>query len=56
LQPPNEYLPPWLPVDEQAGLVGYVIFFGPVAVGTALLIVAGRQAFGRLISPKENSS
>jgi hypothetical protein len=35
-----EILPGWLPVDEQAGPVGYVLFFGPVvaaALGLALL-------------------
>lgn len=32
-------LPAWLPVDEQAGAVGYVIFFAPLAVA-ALTVFA----------------
>ena len=31
-------LPTWLPVDEQAGPLGYLIFFGPIAVGAIVLI------------------
>jgi hypothetical protein len=41
LEPRREILPAWLPVDEQAGPVGYVLFFGPVvaaALGLALLV------------------
>ncbi len=35
-------LPDWLPVDEQAGPLGYLIFFGPVTVGVlALLALLG---------------
>lgn len=30
-------LPEWLPVDEQAGPLGYLIFFGPIAVGAVAL-------------------
>jgi hypothetical protein len=46
LPPPNEFFPAWLPVDEQAGLVGYLMFFGPVAVALALLIVVGQKVIG----------
>ena len=41
LEPNRDFLPGWLPVDEQAGPVGYVLFFGPVvaaALGLALLV------------------
>lgn len=31
-------LPDWLPVDEQAGPLGYVLFFGPLTVATLALI------------------
>ena len=31
------FLPDSLPVDEQAGVVGYLLFFGPVAAGIVLL-------------------
>ena len=37
LPPPNDFLPDWLPNDEQAGFVGYLLFFGPVAAGVVLL-------------------
>jgi hypothetical protein len=40
LEPSKEFLPGWLPVDEQAGPIGYALFFGPVlagAVGLAFL-------------------
>ena len=47
LPPPNDFLPDWLPVDEQAGLVGYLLFFGPVAAGVVLLVVVGRKAHRR---------
>jgi hypothetical protein len=45
LPPPNDLLPDWLPIDEQAGLVGYLLFFGPIAAGVVLLILAGRKVF-----------
>ena len=32
-QAPEEVLPGWLPVDEQAGPLGYVIFFGSIVAG-----------------------
>jgi hypothetical protein len=48
LEPTAEFLPAWLPVDEQAGPVGYLLFFGPVAAATALLIFVGRKVFRRL--------
>lgn len=47
------FLPAWLPVDEQAGPLGYLMFFGPVAVGGAALFavfrrfVRGRRAAAR---------
>jgi hypothetical protein len=47
LQPPNDFLPDWLPVDEQAGPIGYLMFFGPVAAAMALLIVVGHKVFRR---------
>ena len=47
LEPAKEFLPGWLPVDEQAGLVGYLLFFGPIAAGVALLIVVGRKILKR---------
>jgi hypothetical protein len=47
LEPAKEFLPGWLPVDEQAGLVGYLLFFGPIAAGVVLLIVVGRKALKR---------
>jgi hypothetical protein len=47
LQAPPDSLPPWLPVDEQAGPVGYLMFFGPLAVAVTLLIVVGRKTFRR---------
>ena len=45
LEPTTDLLPAWLPVDEQAGFVGYLLFFGPVTAATALLIFVGRKAF-----------
>ncbi|WP_104106189.1 hypothetical protein [Nocardioides sp. 616] len=38
-------LPEWLPVDEQAGPLGYLIFFGPIAVGALALftVLRGRH-------------
>jgi hypothetical protein len=47
LEPAKEFLPSWLPVDEQAGLVGYLLFFGPLAAGVVLLIVLGRKVLQR---------
>ena len=35
-------LPAWLPVDEQAGPLGYLLFFGPIALGLGVLIVGLR--------------
>jgi hypothetical protein len=48
LEPTTDRLPAWLPVDEQAGFVGYLLFFGPVTAAMALLIFVGRKAFRRL--------
>jgi hypothetical protein len=47
LQAPPDFLPPWLPVDEQAGPVGYLMFFGPVAAAMAFLIVVGHKVLRR---------
>ena len=47
LEPAKEFLPDWLPVDEQAGLVGHLLFFGPIAAGVALLIVVVRKVLKR---------
>jgi hypothetical protein len=47
LEPVKEFLPSWLPVDEQAGLVGYLLFFGPIAAGVVLLIVVVRKVLKR---------
>lgn len=47
------FLPAWLPVDEQAGPLGYLSFFGPIAVGGVTLFavfrrfVRGRRAAAR---------
>lgn len=35
-------LPAWLPVDERAGRLGYLLFFGPIAIGLAILTVVLR--------------
>lgn len=44
-------LPAWLPVDEQAGPLGYLIFFGPIAVGALVLFAMLRGvARRRLVS------
>jgi hypothetical protein len=48
-----DFLPPWLPVDEQAGPVGYLMFFGPVAAAITLLIVVGRKTFRRFTREHE---
>ena len=37
------FLPKWLPVDEQAGPVGYLLFFGPLAAAILLLAVIARK-------------
>lgn len=34
---PEEVLPAWLPVDEQAGPLGYLLLFGPIAVGSMVM-------------------
>jgi hypothetical protein len=44
LQPSQEYLPGWLPVDEQAGPVGYLAFLGPLVFAAAVLIAVSRRA------------
>jgi hypothetical protein len=40
-------LPTWLPVDEQAGPLGYVLFFGPLTLGALALIALLRGAARR---------
>jgi len=47
LLPAEEFLPGWLPVDEQAGPIGYLLFFGPVLVGVACLALVPRLLLGR---------
>jgi hypothetical protein len=37
------FLPKWLPVDEQAGPIGYLLFFGPLAAGILFLVVVARK-------------
>jgi hypothetical protein len=53
VQPRNDFLPDWLPVDEQAGLVGYLMFFGPAAAAMTLLIVVCRKALRRFTLTRE---
>jgi hypothetical protein len=55
LEPTKEFLPGWLPVDEQAGLVGYLVFFGPVAAAMALLIFVGRQVSRRFTTHRSRN-
>lgn len=40
-------LPEWLPVDDQAGPLGYLIFFGPISVGALALFTVLRRVRGR---------
>jgi hypothetical protein len=40
-------LPAWLPVDEQAGPIGYMIVFGPIAIGLVLLVAGLRRVTRR---------
>ncbi len=42
LEPSRELLPGWLPVDEQAGPVGYVLFLGSVAAAALALALLAR--------------
>ena len=37
------FLPEWLPVDEQAGPTGYLVFFGPLAGAILLVVVVARR-------------
>ncbi len=48
LEPTREILPGWLPVDEQAGPVGYVLFLGPVAAAALGLALLARFTSRRL--------
>jgi hypothetical protein len=47
LEPSREFLPGWLPVDEQAGPVGYVLLFRPVVAATLGLVLLVRFAARR---------
>jgi hypothetical protein len=38
------FLPAWLPVDAQAGPVGYLMFFGPLFVGVIAVAALARAA------------
>jgi hypothetical protein len=51
LESTKEFLPDWLPVDEQAGFVGYLMFFGPVAAALALVVIVGGKAIRRITRP-----
>ena len=44
----EEFLPDWLAVDEQAGPVGYVMFFGPAVLGVLVVALLARRAWRRL--------
>jgi hypothetical protein len=55
LEPTTDFLPAWLPIDEQAGFVGYLLFFGPVAAATALLIFVGRKAVRRFATHRPHN-
>lgn len=46
-QPARQLLPGWLPIDEPAGPLGYVIFLGFGAVGIVLLLAAARRVLGK---------
>lgn len=43
----EELLPDWLPVDEQAGPVGYLVFFVPLVAAALALGAVGRRALRR---------
>ena len=45
----EELLPGWLPVDEQAGPLGYLIFLAPLVAGVLVLGAAGRRALRRRV-------
>jgi hypothetical protein len=47
LEPNQEFLPGWVPIDEQAGTVAYVMFFGPVVAGALGLALLGKWAWRR---------
>lgn len=49
LESSREFLPGWLPVDEQAGPVGYAMFFGPVVAAGVGLALLARWGRGRLV-------
>ena len=43
----EQRLPGWLPVDEQAGPLGYLLFFSPVAVAVLVVLVVARRVARR---------
>ncbi|HET9303780.1 MAG TPA: hypothetical protein VFO20_13470 [Propionibacteriaceae bacterium] len=48
LESTKEFLPDWLPVDEQAGFVGYLMFFGSLAAALGLSVIVGRKIIRRI--------
>jgi len=53
--PGEGVLPAWLPVDEQAGPLGYLIFFGPIAVGAIVLFAMLRGLVRRRSTASSDS-
>ena len=53
--PGEGVLPAWLPVDEQAGPPGYLIFFGPIAVGAIVLFAMLRGLVRRRSTASSDS-
>lgn len=45
-------LPAWLPVDEQAGPLGYLVFFGPLAAGALVFCALVRGLIHRRRAPQ----
>ena len=50
LESRKEFLPGWLPIDEKAGPVGYVLFFGPVVAAALGLGLLARRARRRRLT------
>ncbi len=50
LEPRQDFMPGWLPIDEQAGPVGYVMFFVPVAAAALGFALLGRWVWRRRLS------
>lgn len=55
-QAPEEVLPAWLPVDEQAGPLGYVIFFGSIVAGTLAVFAVLRGLIRRRVRSRLDGS